>query len=133
MMKPFIPTHKDDFDALSLLEEASWEEIQPHIKAILEWLQDMNWPIAHRVAKVMYPHVNHFQEELVDILLSKDDIWKYGCLSYLLEGNPNFKPDSNLLRELYRIRNQPTKGEEVEELHEIANSILSSLGLENSH
>ena len=74
-MKPFIPTHKDDFYAVSLLEEASWEEIQPHVKAILEWLQDMNWPIAHRVAKVLYPHVNRFQEELVDIFLETINMW----------------------------------------------------------
>ncbi|MEM8898599.1 MAG: DUF5071 domain-containing protein [Bacteroidota bacterium] len=125
-MKPFIPTRKDDFDALSLLEEASWEEIQPHIKALLEWLQDMNWPIAGKVASILYPYVNHFQNELVDIFSSHDDMWKFWCLSYLLVENPNFQPDSNLLRELARIRKQPTSGEAAEELHEIVNSILNS-------
>lgn len=41
-----IPKHKFDIEKVELLEGLTFDEIEPIIRNLLEWLQDGNWPVS---------------------------------------------------------------------------------------
>lgn len=45
-IKELIPKHKDDQKVIAGLKKLSFDELKPIIPELLEWMQDMNWPIA---------------------------------------------------------------------------------------
>jgi hypothetical protein len=76
-MKDYIPKNKFDIEAAERLKLLEFEAISADIPELLEWLQDMNWPVAHEVAQYLTPHVNEMKDELLSILNSDDGMWKY--------------------------------------------------------
>jgi len=60
-IRKLIPKHKDDQEVIENLRKLSFEEIKPIIPDLLEWLQDMNWPIARPVTEILKP----FSEQIV--------------------------------------------------------------------
>jgi hypothetical protein len=119
----FIPVSKSDFSAIDKLNKTTNDQIKPHLLKLLEWLQDINWPvaipIAERLAKVdkdIVPYLN-------TILTGEDPIWKYHVISNLL---PRLKPEicESLMGEVVRIINQPTSSELAEEVHLVAKDLM---------
>ncbi|WP_237690761.1 DUF5071 domain-containing protein [Paenibacillus caui] len=93
------------------------------IPQLLEWLQDINWPIAEEIAKLLLEVPKETIPHIKDVLKTNDNIWKEWCLRYLVSKFPQhliieFEP------ELIRIAYNPTKGEELEEVNETAKMIL---------
>lgn len=60
-----IPKDKHDIAAVEKLGTMEVESVIPLLPQLLEWVQDMNWPIA---------------EPMVELLLGDDDMWIYWCL-----------------------------------------------------
>ena len=117
-MIEFIPKTKDDFNAVDTLYTKSISEVQPFTLKLLEWLQDGNWPIAKKVAEYFRPHIDSIEENIIHIMNSDDDIWKYWILGYVILQSERKIP-KKLMEELKRIHLYPTEGEKREGVHEL--------------
>ena len=69
-----IPKHKDDQEVIENLRKLSFEEIKPIIPDLLEWLQDINWPIAGPVADILKPFSNNIVPDIIKILRTDDGL-----------------------------------------------------------
>ncbi|MBC8643248.1 DUF5071 domain-containing protein [Flavobacterium lindanitolerans] len=79
-----VPKNKEDLNFINNLKLKSISEIRDFIPQLLEWMQDMNWPQAPLIADYFSPYINEIQEELISILKSNDEIWKYWILHGLI-------------------------------------------------
>nr|WP_294782331.1 DUF5071 domain-containing protein [uncultured Flavobacterium sp.] len=116
-----IPKDKFDFETVELLKKYSFEEIKPIIPDLLEWMQDMNWPISKPIADFLLPFKEQIAPELVTILKTNDGIWKYWIL---ISFGKTIQNDL-VLNEIKRIAKNPTKEEIENDLPEIATDILN--------
>ena len=118
-----VPAHKSDYEACNNLALASDAEVSEKLIELLEWVQDINWPVAplicDRLKKIGSPLV----EPVKNILRGTDDDWKYWIISGLLRDTP--KETICLLKsELDKIVQNPTEGERTEEVDLVASEIL---------
>ncbi|MCA1295415.1 DUF5071 domain-containing protein [Paenibacillus sp. alder61] len=89
----------------------------------MEWLQDINWPIAMDVSKLLLTVPVETIPFIRNVLAGDDDIWKEWCLRYIVKDLPT-ELRENLKEDLERIAYRPTKGKELEEVHITAQEIL---------
>jgi hypothetical protein len=99
--------------------------VAPVIPQILEWLQDLNWP----VALVFQPFLVSIGEPLAPyvgaVLQGQDDIWKYSLLRVVVDQSPEL---ARALRpELEHVAKHPSAGESEEEVDQVAVEILEAL------
>ncbi|THF78463.1 DUF5071 domain-containing protein [Cohnella fermenti] len=125
-IKELVPKHKSDFDRINDLKKLSLDQIRPILPDLLEWLQDINWPIAIEVEEILIG----FQEELVphlkNIFNVVDGQWKY----FLLYGLIKRLPDEVLVElkeDLERMLYYPTRDEIDEELDDILKKLLQRI------
>lgn len=116
---------KDKFDIASIreLEQLSDDDLKPLIPELLEWLQDINWPIANPVAKLLLKRGKELVEPIRSILRGSDAIWKKWIISELLvhcESDVRL----GLKDEVLRILNNPTDEEIKEEVVESAKDVF---------
>ncbi|KAK7444501.1 hypothetical protein VKT23_015181 [Stygiomarasmius scandens] len=81
------PNDKHDFESLehlSTLPPAEWRHLVPEI---LEWLQDINWPIFGEARKLLFNQPDAVMQPLREILGGDDDAWQYYCM-LLIEDLP---------------------------------------------
>ncbi|MBY9081798.1 DUF5071 domain-containing protein [Paenibacillus sp. HN-1] len=119
----YLPRDKHDFESVAVLKNVDKSITITLIPQLLEWLQDMNWPIAQEVAKLLLQYPEETVPHVKAVLQMDDDIWKEWCLRYFVQELPVelfacFKSD------LIRISSNPTPGEVLEEVHETAKEIL---------
>jgi hypothetical protein len=119
-IKHFIPRHKDDQKVIDELKSLSLEELKPSIPELLKWLQDLHWPIARPIADVLMPFTDSIAINIIEILKTDDGMWKFNVLATL--GRKTL--DLDLLAEIERIANFPTKDEIVEDVQTEAIAIL---------
>jgi Domain of unknown function (DUF5071) len=114
-----FPRGKFDFERVDELKQLNNSDLIPVLPNLLEWIQDMNWPIAKEIAKLLLNFPSEIVPYIKNVLQSDDDIWKYWCLSELVMKLPI---DSKILfkDELEKLANSPTPGEKLEVLDEIA-------------
>ena len=125
-----IPKDKFDtspFDSLMTLTD---DAIEPLIPKLLIWIQDMNWPVAPHVIKVLAKHRIATEKYLLSLLKpeQKDDIWKYNIIRYLLCEWPSSPDDELITSEIVRISECPTEGEKEELVDEAALKYLNKFG-----
>ncbi|AJY77931.1 hypothetical protein VN24_21915 [Paenibacillus beijingensis] len=125
-IRELIPKHKKDFESIEKLKTLDLEELKLILPELLEWLQDMNWPIAREIQTILL----HFPEDLTPhirrIFRTSDGEWKYWILYSLLTDLPkhiliDLKPD------LERINNYPTEDEKSSDLKYIVEDLLQRL------
>jgi hypothetical protein len=118
-----VPAHKQDFQACELLAVAADDQVVPRIRELLEWIQDMNWPVAGRVVQRLTTVGAPLTEPVEHILVGSDDIWKYWVINSLLPGvDPNVV--ESLRPHLQRIVSSPTANETAEDVVEGAARLL---------
>jgi hypothetical protein len=110
-----VPASKQDFDACERLATASDDEVRAHIRELLTWLQDMNWPVAPLVARRIGTLGSSLAAPLREILRGSDDVWKHWIVSSLLPAVDGTVAES-LRAELDRIVTKPTSSEAQEDL-----------------
>jgi hypothetical protein len=120
-IRELIPSHKDDQEVIEKLKQLSFEEIKPIIPDLLEWLQDINWPIAGPVADILEPFTDKIVPDILKVLNTNDGLWKLWVLTCLARTTK----DPTLLKELERIAKFPTRDEIEEEVNIEAISILN--------
>ncbi|MBS7562916.1 DUF5071 domain-containing protein [Mucilaginibacter sp. Bleaf8] len=120
-VKELIPKHKHDHKSIAKLKELPFEQIRPIVPDLLEWLQDLNWPIAKPLADTLKPFIERFIPELIGILNTNDVMWEYSILISLLRNTTH----PLLLAEIERIAQYPTEDEIENEVNQEAIDILN--------
>lgn len=121
-----IPRDKMDTDRAEAAVAAGYPAVAPIVPDLLEWLQDMNWPVANVLApflasigEPLVPHIRHIFE-------TDDELWKYWMIVAILRDSPTvaaaFRDD------LVRIASAPTEREAEEGLDERAQDTLEWYG-----
>ena len=119
-IKYLIPKDKFDFETVEKLKNYSFDEIEPIIPNLLEWLQDMNWPVSRPLANFLVPYSEEISSEILKILQGKDEMWKYWILLTFGKSIKN----KSVHQEITRIAQNPTKDEIENDVFEIAQEIL---------
>ena len=122
----YLPRNKKDYEQVKQLENLSRDEIHLLLPDLLEWIQDMNWPIATEVAVFLLKYPDEMVLLIKEILDTNDDVWKYWCLEILVKRLPS-NVKKQFKAELQRIVESPTEGEKLEELDETAREILKTI------
>jgi hypothetical protein len=121
-----IPINKNDEYTLSLLKQAEGPQILAVAAELLEWLADINWPIAGPLADILCPYVNQLKAQLLPVLKGNDCEWKCWCIKLLIVHNEAIDYiDEELLAELRRLVTVPTPMEQWDELQEEAQQALA--------
>ncbi len=124
----FIPKDKFDVAAVERLALACSEQISGIERLLLEWIADINWPVAKELIKIL----PKFHKELlpfIAVILDKqeEDIYlKISIIEYLLPRFPNASL-KELASQITRLVNIDPKDEDDLELREAAIKLLSHI------
>ncbi|KXH86078.1 DUF5071 domain-containing protein [Sporosarcina sp. HYO08] len=119
----YLPRNKYDFSRVNHLKSMNRSELSFLLPGLMEWIQDMNWPIATEVAELLLTFPNEIVPLVKDVLDTNDDVWKYWCLECLVKRFP-VEFQMQLKDDLVRLVENPTTGEKLEELDQIARETL---------
>lgn len=124
--KDLLPRHKTDDDRVEMIKKMDRDKILPLLPSLLEWIQDMNWPVAPSILKLLLTFPEEIVPHVQDVLSSDDDNWKWFILHFLVIELP---VDSRVQFKEYltRVAETPTQNELAEELDEIAKEILETI------
>src|SRR4051812_32719285 len=107
-----LPLDKFDIESATALTLASWESLEPLMPQVLEWMQDINWP----VADVLQPFLASLGVRLAPfiqtVFATDDDIWKFNILVHIVAHSPELV--TALRADLERMANNPTAREQSE-------------------
>ena len=122
-IKSLIPKHKADFERLDKNFDLGYSALKPILPELLEWIQDMDWSIAQKLAHFLLSIGIDIIPEIKRIMKIDDYIWQYACLSEIVQ---KIGKDAIVLLEedLKRIRDNPKEEEKSEYLHGIAKKLL---------
>ena len=127
-LRALVPKDKHDTSGVAQLLRLTDNEIAPILPALLEWLQDGNWPVAKALLPVLAKHERQTAPLAARLLLPEqtDDDWKYFLLTDLL---PLFSRQALpiVLPAVQRIAAAPTQGERDSEVDAEASDFLARL------
>lgn len=122
-----LPASKYDVEKAQELIDRGWPAVEPVISSILEWLQDLNWP----VAKVFQPFAVSVGAPLApavrQVLLGSDSGWKYSLLVGVVALSQEL--ELALIPELECLATRPSSSDQAEGLQELALEILQHLDM----
>ena len=118
-----VPASKIDLDACENLARASDDEVIKNISELLQWVQDINWPVAPLICKRLESLGGSLVAPVKNILNGEDDIWKYWVISSLLSEVPSTVV-RELRSELEVIAENPSRGEKAEGVNVVAKELL---------
>ena len=122
-LNTLIPKHKSDIEAARRASVAGYPLIEPILGVLLEWMQDMNWPVARSIENVLKNIGAPLSPHVLNVLQGDDDSWKFWVLTRLAL---NFDREARepIIDECVRIADTPTSGEVAEEVHLAARDVL---------
>jgi len=121
-----LPHDKYDTRRAAELVRLEWEEVEPSIPAILEWLQDINWPVATVFIPFLVDAGARLAPFVRPILSADDAIWTLNVLNVVVSQSPALA--SELSGELERLADNPTASEQLEGASDRAREILGRRG-----
>ncbi len=121
-----VPTNKSDFIACENLEVAQDSEVIALLPELLEWLQDINWPVASVVLERISSLGEPLVEPVINILEGSDEVWKYWIVLCLLP-KIGIETRRSFIPALSKIVNAPTSEEIKEEVNIVSAEILNAL------
>ncbi|RNC85662.1 MAG: DUF5071 domain-containing protein [Balneola sp.] len=122
-LEALLPKDKHDLETAESLKNYSYSEIKNIIPELLEWVQDMNWPVSVPIADYLISIFEHLSSYFIEILKGEDQIWKFYCLHIIKDSRKPLGPV--LFSEIERIAKNPTFGEKENDLHHIAMEIVN--------
>ena len=124
-LSALLPTTKFETDQAAHLVSMGSPQVEPVMRQILEWLQDLNWPVAKvfqpfaaGIGAALAPHIR-------SILITDDECWKHSVLSGVVA--ESLELAACLRPELERIVNSPTADEAHEGVNDVAADILNRI------
>ena len=118
---------KSDIEHVSQIIELGFPSVEPLLPHLFEWIQDMNWPVAKRVAPFLVSIGRPMFPALNDILAGADLSWQYWCISDVIGKLPK-ELASDYRTLLERIAYSPTDLEKHHELSVVALDAVRSFG-----
>jgi hypothetical protein len=123
-LNKLIPENKFDIEKVELLKDLSFEEIEPIIPKLLEWLQDGNWPVSRPLGDYLRTlPAEKLGPYLIDVLKRNDYEWNYFLIA-ILGNKVNGVQYQPFLNEIYRIANNPTEIEKMCDVDFIAKLMI---------
>lgn len=127
----FVPGDKHDVAAVARASSAGWPVIEPVVPQLIEWVQDINWPVAAPTAELLASIGEPLAPYLRSVLAGDDPIWKYWLILFVLQPGPLGLV--RLLRpELGALATDPTADDRAEEVDVEAAALLARLGDEST-
>ncbi|MEK4426209.1 DUF5071 domain-containing protein [Solibacillus sp. FSL K6-1523] len=120
-----IPKNKHDLEAVNELHQMPESEVIPLLPQLLEWIQDMNWPVAESVLEVLLQYPTELTPHVEEVLLGEDDMWIYWCLVRVFPELPYFSKLvlANAVEQLAMQRITPFNEDNVEAAKEALRSL----------
>lgn len=120
-----VPKDKYDVAALARARSVGFPELNPVLPALLEWTQDMNWPVAREVVGLIAGAGPAILPLLRSALRSKDSVWKYWLLTELC---PILDPPllAELSEDILRLASDATDEDRTEEVDLAAAALIKS-------
>ncbi|WP_431808862.1 DUF5071 domain-containing protein [Lysinibacillus sphaericus] len=115
-----------DVDKVEKLKKLDRNVLEPLLPDLLEYTQDMNWPVASGVVEILLTFPKEIVSHVQAILSSNDDNWKWFILHFLVIKLP-VESQVQFKQYLIRVAQTPTQNEIAEELDEIAKEIVDML------
>jgi hypothetical protein len=120
-----FPRSKHDTDRAASLIALGYDRLLPIMPRILEWLQDINWPVARVIQPFLVDIGAPLAPYVRDVLFTDDELWKFFVLDHVVACSSEL---AYALREdLLRMAANPTKGEIQEGSNDLAKKILDAL------
>lgn len=120
-----IPQTKFDEAAIARADAIGFPALNPILPALLDWLQDMNWPVARATRNLLEKAGPEIIPHIRAILAGDDDVWKYWIVSALVAHlSPQIQ--TALTADIRRITETPTPGEAAEEVDDVAREVLDA-------
>jgi hypothetical protein len=114
-----IPTNKHDFDAVEKIKDTNPKNIQKWLPQIFEWVEDINWPIAPKLAEVLVKFDDMIVPYLIDLIRNPDGLREYSVYFYMLPILTDIQ--LHLIKgELMRVAYNPSDFEKQEGYDKIA-------------
>lgn len=126
----YLPTDKHDFDSVEKLKQLDRESLIPLLPFLMEWMQDINWPITKEIAKILITFPEEIVPQVKYVLSTDDDCWVYWTLLYLVKEMPS-EIKKLFVKELNEIIEFKFQYEEVENVREAAQEILDEIDSKN--
>ncbi|TCO68061.1 DUF5071 domain-containing protein [Marinisporobacter balticus] len=122
----FIPKHKFDFEAVERIKNADSISIQPVLPEIFEWVEDINWPVAQELVKVLVKFNDLIIPFLKDLMQKPDGLREYSVYYGMMPLLTN-RQLLLLKDELERVASNPSLFEIEEEYDKIARQYLQKI------
>ncbi|WP_020428299.1 DUF5071 domain-containing protein, partial [Paenibacillus riograndensis] len=79
-----LPKNKQNFKSVEALARLERSMIIPLLPELLEWLQEMNWPIAAEIVDLLSKYKSETIPHIKTVFSQSDSIWIYNILAYLI-------------------------------------------------
>ena len=73
----YLPLNIYDVDKVEKLKKLDRNVLEPLLPDLLEYTQDMNWPVASGVVEILLTFPKEIVSHVQAILSSNDDNWKW--------------------------------------------------------
>jgi hypothetical protein len=124
----FVPRDKFDHESANRAIAAGYPAVEPVLGHLLEWIQDMNWPVAQTLAPFLASIGTPLVPHIKKVFETDDEMWKDWIMQEIFLASPEVAQEFR--DELTRIAYQPTESEITEELPEEALAVLNHYGWE---
>lgn len=127
-IEELVPKSKFDDSGMEELRLLSDEEIEPILPALLEWMKDMNWPVAREMPELLSMHPGALVPCIIEALQPEQPEcdWK-NYIIWCLFPKLDKKYLAMLKSCLERIAQKPTQGEIYEETNRAAKEFLQKM------
>lgn len=125
-LRSCVPQDKFDLAAIARARAAGFPAINPILPELLEWLQDINWPVADQTVELLSDSGPEIVPHIRRVLVSDDSIWKYWVLSRLC-GRLSPVDLVQLIPDIARLADQPSDEDVAEEVDVEARALLATL------
>jgi hypothetical protein len=127
-----LPLPRDKYDTRSAAELVTlgWNKVERAIPEILEWLRDINWPVATIFVPFFVDAGVRLAPFIRPIFAADDAIWTFNILHEVVSQSPALA--SELSGELERLAYSPTVAERLEGVSHLARQILRTASVTRS-
>jgi len=122
----FIPANKHDFEAVERIKNADPKDVEEHLPQIFEWIEDINWPVAQELVKVLAGFDDLIMPFVIDLIRNPDGLREYSIYYFMLPLLTN-RQLQLLKEELERVAHNPSPFEKDEEYDKIALKYLQKI------
>jgi hypothetical protein len=121
-----IPASKYDVQAVYRARALGYPALNDLLPQLLEWLLDVNWPVAQHVASLLSLAGREIVPHIKAVFSSDDPLWKYSLFASGLIRDLAPAVHDALRDDLVRMATQPTDAERVDEVDLMARQTLEA-------